>query len=86
MKNRLFILSLLAAFGLASCGTTGYYSSVYNDNIYSRPQRSHVTVVTNRDAAGNEVIGHYTADVYALDDGETYEARLRRFDEPATVT
>ena len=65
MKNKLFILSLLAALVLASCGPTSYYSSVYNDSIYNRPTRAHVTVVKSRDAAGNEVIGHYSADVYA---------------------
>ncbi len=82
MKNRLFILSLLAALGLASCGTTSYYSSIYNDSIYSRPERARVTVVNNRDGRVTETVDKYTVDVYALDDGETYEARLRRFDEP----
>ena len=83
MKNRLFILSLLALFGLASCGTTSYYSSVYDDSIYSRPQMR-LTVVRNDDggttySAGRA--GRYSVDVYALDDGETYEARLHRFDD-----
>ena len=74
MKNRLFILSLLAALVLASCGTTGYYSSVYNDSIYSRPDRARVTIVGDRAATTTRSADKYTVDVYELEDGETYEA------------
>lgn len=78
-------LYILAFVGLvlSSCGTAGYTNSIYyrtSAEVYDNSELQNQTLT----AISQDTV---TADVYAVADEDSYEYRLRRFDNPTyTVT
>ena len=83
MRNiGLYILAFVSLV-LSSCGTAGYTNSIYyrtSDEVYDNSELQNQTLTAIRQDT-------VTADVYAVADEDSYEYRLRRFDNPTyTVT
>lgn len=93
MKNKVLCLLLIAgSMAISSCGTTSYYSSAnYDDGIYYRPtsESRAEMIAANRElhnleqeAEKSYIVADSDGNTYVLTDNESYENRLRKFDNP----
>ena len=98
MKNNRFGFLMILAFAAlaSSCGTSGYYATgAYDDGIYYRPSADSRAKMVAAQEAQRERERQRQYDQYLakdeegnlyvvteLMDGETYESRLRKFDNP----